>query len=124
VSVFSDLRAELVDDLPELDVSPAWPATLNPPCGFITPPLTEDYVRQGPMFGEHTVALDLVLLVAHDDAEAALTALELMVEYALSQTANWTLAGVDAPAPTTVSEHGADYLASVIHLSKPVRMGA
>lgn len=124
MSVFSDLRDALVDDLPEIAISPSWPDTLNPPCGFITPPLTDEYVRQGPMFGEHTIALDLVLLVAHDDAAASLAALELMVEYALSQTADWTLTGVDAPAPTTVSENGAEYLASVIHLSKPVRIGA
>lgn len=123
MSVFSELRDALVDDLPELNISAAWPATLNPPCGFIAPPLTDEYVRQGPAFGEHTIALDLVLLVPHDDAATALAALELMVEYALSQTADWTLTGVDAPAPTTVSDGGAEYLASVIHLSKPVRIG-
>lgn len=123
MSAFSDLRDALVDDLPELNVSPSWPVTLNPPCAFITPPLVDDYVRRGPNFGEHTIALDLVLLVGHDDAETALGVLESMIEYALSQTADWTLAGVDAPAPTTVSENGAEYLASVIHLSKPVRMG-
>lgn len=123
MSVFSDLRDALVDDLPELSITASWPETLNPPCAFITPPLTDEYVRQGPMFGEHTVALDLVLLVAHDDAGPALAALEAMLEYALSQTADWTLTGVDAPAPTTVSENGAEYLASVIHLSKPVRIG-
>jgi len=123
MSVFSDLRDALVDDLPELNVSPSWPDTLTPPCAFITPPLSDEYVKQGPMFGEHTIALDLVLLVAHNDAATALGALETMVEYALSQTADWTLTSVDAPAPTTVSENGAEYLASVIHLSKPVRIG-
>jgi hypothetical protein len=125
VSAFSDLRTTLADDLAELGVtvSPSWPTTLNPPCAFITPPLTDDYAKQGPNFGEHTIALDLVLLVDHDDAESALSVLESLIAAALVHTADWTLTGVDAPAPTTVSENGAEYLASVIHLSKPVRMG-
>lgn len=124
MSVFSDLRTTLVADLPDLDVSPSWPVELNPPCAFITPPLAESYVTQGPMFGEFTVALDLVLLVAHSDAEEALFQLESMLAYALRNTADWVLTGVAAPAPTTVTENGADYLATVIHLSKPVRIGA
>lgn len=124
LTTFSDLRAALVADLPDLHVQPAWPMVLTPPCAFITPPLAETYVSRGPTFGEHTVALDLLLLVAHDDADLALAALETMVEYALINTADWTLTGVDAPAPTSVTENGAEYLASVIHLSKPVVLGA
>jgi hypothetical protein len=124
MTIFSDLRTALVADLAVLDVpiAPSWPDVLSPPCGFITPPLGGDYVVQGPMFGEFTVSLDLVLMVAHSDAEVALTALEALVEGALRHTADWTLTGVDPPAPTTAVEGGADYLASVIHLSKPTRL--
>lgn len=124
MSVFSDLRDSLVADLPELAVSPSWPDSLHPPCGFITPPIADNFAVPGPMFGEFTVALDLVLLVAHNEAAESLAELEAMVEYALINTANWKVSGVDAPAPTMVSENGPDYLASVIHLSQPVRIGA
>lgn len=124
VSVFSELRDSLVADLPLLSVSPAWPDTLSPPCGFIAPPLSEAWAVPGPNFGgEFTVSLDLVLLVAHDDAAASLAELEDMVAYALTYTADWVVTGVEAPAPTSVTEGGAEYLASVIHLSKPVQIG-
>lgn len=124
MTMFSDLRNALVADLAVLGVpiAPSWPDVLSPPCGFITPPLSDEYVRQGPMFGEYTISMDLVLMVEHSDAAQALTALESLVEDALRNTADWTLTGVDAPAPTTAIEGGADYLASVIHLSKPTRM--
>lgn len=123
MSAFSDLRVRLVADLPELNVSPAWPETLLPPCGFVIPPVAGEYVVPGPMFGEHTISLDLVLLVAHGDVNTSLMELESMIEYALINTADWTVTGVDGPAPTSVSEQGADYLASVVHLSQPVRIG-
>lgn len=124
MTMFSDLRNALVADLAVLGVpiSASWPDVLSPPCGFITPPLTAEYVRQGPMFGEYTISMDLVLMVEHSDAAAALLALEDLVENALRNTADWTLTSVDAPGPTTAIEGGADYLASVIHLSKPARL--
>ena len=105
MSVFSDLRSSLVADLPDLNVSPSWPVVLSPPCGFITPPLSDVFVEAGPSFGgEFTVALDLVLLVAHDDAATSLAELEDMVVYALTYTADWAMTGVDSPAPTAVTE--------------------
>lgn len=123
MSMFSDLRAQLVVDLAPLsvDVSPSWPDVIAPPCAFITPPIADDYAIPGPNFGEFTIALDLVIIVGHDDPTAALEALEELVEVALVNTANWTVVAVDAPAPTKVSESGAEYLASIIHLSFPVR---
>lgn len=123
MSAFSDLRAALVADLPELSIAASWPDTLNPPGGFITPPIAAEYATRGPNFGEHTIALDLVLFVGHGDAALALAELEEMVQYALIHLADWTLTGVDPPAPTRVSEVGADYLASVIHISKPIQLG-
>lgn len=123
MSAFSDLRAALVADLPNLHVTPSWPDALRPPGAFITPPVAVDYVEAGPGFGEHTIALDLALFVDHGDAAVSLARLEDMVEYALINTADWTLTGVDAPAPMQVTEDGAEYLTCVIHLSKPIRMG-
>lgn len=124
MTMFSDLRAVLVADLQVLGVpvAPSWPDVLSPPCAFITPPIAGDYVTPGPNFGQFTISVDLVLMVEHSDAAVALAALEVLIEDALRNTADWSLTGVDAPAPTTVIEGGADYLASVIHMSKPARM--
>jgi hypothetical protein len=123
MSAFSDLRQSLIDDLPDLAVSPAWPEVLSPPCAFIAPPLAETYVQRGPNFGQFTIALDLYLLTPHADPADSLTQLEAMLSYALVNTADWTLVAVDAPAPTVVTESGAEYLATIVHLSKPVRIG-
>ncbi len=124
MSVFSDLRATLVADLAPLGVpvAAAWPDTLDPPCAFVAPPLADTYVLPGPNFTEFTVAIDLIILVGHDDADASLAALDELIQLALVNTADWTLLGVDAPSPATVAEGGAEYLATAIHLSKPVRL--
>ena len=66
-----------------------------------------DYVRRGPTFREHTIMLDLMLMVDHGDANAALTQLETLVQYAMVHTqANWTLEGVEPPEATTVAPGG------------------
>jgi hypothetical protein len=124
VTAFADLRAVLVADLaavfpPTVALHPSWPDRVDPPCAFVTPPSTADWVVRGPTFAEHTVALDLVVLVDHAAAGPALEALEELVALALRNTADWALSSVDPPAPLAVSESGAEYLAAVIHLSKP-----
>lgn len=126
MTVFADLRASLAADLAPLvaqgvAVDPSWPDVLAPPAAFVAPPLTDQWIQPGPNYGEFTVSLDVVLLVDHSPTGAALAELEELVTLALANTADWGLSGVDAPAPTTVSEGGAEYLAAVIHLSKPVR---
>ena len=111
-------------DLADLGTLPSWPDVLNPPGAFITPATYADYIVAGPNFGEHTVAVDLVLFVDHGDAAERLTELESMVQYALINTADWALTGVDAPAPIQVNYDGAEYLTCVIHLSKSIRIRA
>jgi hypothetical protein len=124
VSTFSDARTQLAADLSALGVTvhPSWPTALDPPCAFITPPISDQYLRAGQTFGEYILSLDLVLLVEHADAADALATLEGLIETAVIHTADWMLSGVDAPAPTAVAENGAEYLAAAIHLSKPVRL--
>lgn len=125
MSVIGDLRAGLAAELAPLlgvPVSPAWPDVLNPPCAFVAPPLTGEYVRAGQLFGEHVVAVDLVILVDHDDPAPALAALDTLVELAVVHTADWGLVAVDPPAPVAVADGGAEYLAAVVHLSKPIRL--
>lgn len=125
MSVFSDLRAQLVADLEPIDgatVHPSWPDVVVPPFMFVTPPLSDDWARRGENFGEHTIGLDLVVLVDHGDAATELATLESLVEQALKKIDDWDLLGVEPPTPTTVSDGGAEYLATVIRVSKPVEL--
>lgn len=126
MSVISDLRAALAAEMADaldVPVDASWPDTISPPCGFVAPPLADNYVERGPNFGEHTIALDLVLLVDHDDPATGLAALEALLTLALIHTeADWVMSGVDSPQPTAVAEGGAEYLGCVVHLSKPVRL--
>jgi hypothetical protein len=113
---------EGVPDLAGVHVSSSWPETIETPCVFLTPPLVDDYVRRGPTFGEHTVGLDILIAVDDDSAVVALAELERLLAVIIKYTADWNLLGVDSPAPTTVVENGAEYLACVVHLSKPTRL--
>lgn len=118
-------RHELVADLADIGVPVAasWPNAVAPPCGFVVPPMGGEYLRAGPNFGEYTLSLSLVLLVEHGTVGEALVSLEDLIAYAVANTAgNWVLANVDPPAPTVVSESGAEYLGAVIQLSKYIRL--
>lgn len=114
------LRDALASDLSPLGVTihPAWPIDFEPPCAFVTAPLTASYVEAGPTFGTYTVNVDVVLLVPHSTADAGLDAIEALVESTLLNTVDWRCLGVDTPAPITVVETGAEYLGTVVHLSK------
>jgi hypothetical protein len=126
MAVLRQLRETLAADLAEagvtVTITAAWPAPdLQVPCMFVAPPLSGSYVTPGPNFGSgFTVRVDVVMLVEHASAEASLAALEELIEAALINTADWALEGVDAPAPTAVTDGGGEYLAAVLHLSKSV----
>lgn len=133
MTAFSDLRDELLADLAVLtgvSLSSTWPVTgITPPCAFITPPLAALWVDaggsndKGVMFQEAMVNLDLVIAVDNaGGASAALEELEGLVQTALHNTMNWRCNGVESPGPTRIVEGGAEYLASVIHLARPVTM--
>jgi hypothetical protein len=124
VGAFSDLRDTLAADLAALDVPvhPAWPDTLVVPCVFLTPPLGGEYVTAGPTFGGYTMAVDVVILVGHAQAGTAFAALEHLIETVLINTVDWSLDGVDSPSPISVTDGGAEYLGTVIHLSKTTRL--
>jgi hypothetical protein len=68
------------------------------------------------------VYVDLVILVEHSTAEDGFAALEALVELALLHTMDWALSGVDSPSPITVTESGAEYLGTVLHLRKTARL--
>lgn len=113
------LAAELAAAL-GVPVHPAWPTAVDPPCAFITPPPVGDYLVIGPTFREHTLSLDVVIVVDHGPVQVAVEPLEDLIELAVHALADWALRSVDPPAPTTIVENGAEYLAVVMHLSKPV----
>jgi hypothetical protein len=73
------------------------------------------------MFGEYTVLIDVVILADHDDVVESLEVVETLLEQAIINSADWTFLSVEPPAPITVTDSGADYLGTVLHLSKPVR---
>lgn len=123
MGALANQRNALVADLAALGVPihAAWPSAVAVPCVFVTPPIGGDYITPGPQFGGvYTVAVDLVILVEHGPAADAFAALEDLIEAALANTVDWTLVGVDPPSPISVSESGAEYLGTAIHLSKPV----
>lgn len=121
---FRAIRDTLADDLAALGipVHPSWPVSVDPPCAFIIPSLTTEYISPGPNFGEVTVAVDVVVMVDHDAVEVALDVLDQLIESVLVNSMDWTFAGVDPPAPTTVTDSGPEYLSAVIHLSRPVHI--
>lgn len=122
MGAFSDLRAALASDLADgmgVPVFPAWPDTVQPPCAFLVPPIASSYIIGGPQLQTYTLAVDVVILVPHGPADTGIGDLETLVESALKYSEDWSLSGVDAPSPVTVTEGGAEYLGTVLHLSKP-----
>lgn len=124
MATLTDVRAALAADLAVLGVPvhPSWPVNVDPPCVFIIPSLTNQYVTDGPAFREFTVSIDVVIMVEHDAVEVALNALDQLIESVIVNSMDWTLSGVDPPAPTTITDSGAEYLAAVVHLSRPIQM--
>lgn len=125
MSRFSDARDLLIAELsPVLGVPvyAGWPKNLSPPLAFTMPPEVGNYVEWGPNFSEVTAYTDLVLIVDHGDANAALEQLETMLDVVLSTVKTWLVRGVETPAPNTIAESGAEYLTVVVHLSKAVQV--
>lgn len=116
--MITELRSTLVEDLRSvgLPVFEAWPDRVTPPCLFVTPPASDDYVTSGENFTEYMVSLDVVILVAHATAGVALTALDTILELVITNTADWRLIGCDSPSLVTIS--GNEYLGTIVHLSK------
>jgi hypothetical protein len=124
VSVLKDLRVQLAAELAAVGVPAfaSWPDSITLPCAYVMPPLGSAYITAGPNFREYTVLVDVAILVEHADAVASLDILEDLIEAAIVNSMDWTFRGVETPAPITVTESGADYLGSVLHLSKPVNL--
>jgi hypothetical protein len=124
VSVFKDLRVKLAADLGALNVPvfASWPTTIALPCLYVMPPLGSIYISAGPNFREYTVFTDVAIIADHDDAVESLETLENLLELAIVHSMDWAFGGVEPPAPITVTESGAEYLGTVLHLSKTVSL--
>lgn len=126
MGVFADMRAALTADLGAVGVPvhPAWPDVVDAlPCLFVIPPVAASLVEGGQTYGEVVLSLDVVVLVEPGEAQAAFTACEGLVEDVLRNSlGDWSLTGVDAPAPIAVVEGGAEYFGAVVHLSKPTHL--
>lgn len=130
--MIAELRTALVADLVTgsggnaspigVPVKEAWPSkVLNPPVVYVVPPQDRPYVTAGPNFGQWTVAVDLVILSGRADAADALAELEQLVEIALANTVDWTLAG-GVDSPSTITVNGTECLGTTLHLSKPASL--
>jgi hypothetical protein len=118
------LRVQLTTDLAVLGVPvfASWPDQIALPCVYVMPPLGSVYIAAGPNFREYLVHIDVAILADHADVVESLETLEDLIELAIVNSMDWVLAGVEPPAPITVTESGADYLGTVLHLSKPVTL--
>lgn len=117
--MIAELREKLAADLAVTGatVHDGWPDRLTPPALLVTPPSSGSYVTAGPDFGStYIVAADVVVLVGKASLSLALEALDTLLEGVLTNTADWALSGVDAPAVVTV--HGGECLGTTVHLSK------
>lgn len=117
------LRATLAADLEAAGVTvhPAYPDRLSPPCLVVSPPASGQYVTSGPNFGAtYTVHADVVALVAKGTPSLSLADLDDLVEAILTNTVDWSLDGVDAPAVVAVGS--GEMLGTVVHLSKSARL--
>lgn len=124
MSVFGDLRQRLAEDLAELGISvfASWPSQITLPCVYVMPPLGSVYIAGGPNFREFTVHVDVAILTDHADVVESLETLETLLELAIVNSMDWMFGGIEPPAPITVTESGAEYLGTVMHLSKHVTL--
>jgi hypothetical protein len=119
--VISELRSVLLADLvagyavtgtgsvPRVVVSEGWLPRINPPAVVVEP--GEPYVIVGQVFGAYEVRMELTILVARDLAD-----LDLMIETAISNTADWGMQGVSMPRTFTYA--GQDMLRCTVFISK------
>ena len=124
MSVLRDLRVRLADDLGSLGVQvfASWPDEITLPCVYVMPPLGSVYIAGGPNFREYTVHVDVAILTDHAEVVESLETLENLLEAVIVNSMDWTFNGVEPPAPITVTESGAEYLGTVMHLSKPITL--
>lgn len=117
------MRTQVATDLAPLDATiyDAWPDEPQLPCVYVSPPL-DAYVRAGQTFGDYVLSIDLVILVDHGEPDASLALLETLIEDAIANTMDWALTGVDPPSPLTMTESGAEYLGTLVHISKAFRL--
>lgn len=124
MSQLKNMRDQLAADLAALDVPvfASWPTRITLPCVYVMPPLGSIYLAAGPNFREYTAYADVAILADHADVVESLETLETLLEAAIVNSMDWTFGGVEPPAPITVTESGAEYLGTVLHLSKPIHL--
>jgi len=124
VSVLKDLRDQLAADLEVVGVPvfASWPTRITLPCIYVMPPLGSVYIAPGSGFREFLVYTDVAILADHDDVVASLEVVESLLEAVIVNSMDWGFNGVEPPAPITVTESGAEYLGTVLHLSKTITL--
>jgi len=118
-----DARDQLIADLSVLNVPvmDSWKLAAEPPCVLLSP--ATPYVEAGQTIGDYIINLDLAVLVRNSSVpDIARTALEELLEQLLINSADWALAGVDAPELSALPDSTVEFLGTVVHLGKSVHL--
>jgi hypothetical protein len=120
VGKMKELRAQLVSDLAVVGVPVMddWLLRAEPPCIFLTPPLTASYVQAGDQFASYVLNVDVVVLVEAGPMNESRDELETLLEEVLRNTADWGLIGVDSPGTASMADSTVEFLGTVVHLGK------
>lgn len=94
------------------------PARFSPPCAIVTP--GAPYLTPGETFGEHTLNLDVTLIVPPGDNKGMTTALDGLICRASARLATDGWAVGDVEQPVMLRANNAEYLAATLSISTPI----
>lgn len=117
-----EIRAALIADLKpvKVQVYSGWPDRPVPPCLVVGPAQGATYVEGGQNFGEYTIRMEVLALVARGKDDEALTKLDQLIEAVLANTVDWGLEGVETPTLVVVGQQ--PVLGTLISLAKSARL--
>lgn len=121
MSAIKDLRDALAVDLAPLSVPvyTQWPIRLDPPCIFLTDPVTGPYITGGQELGSYVMSIDAVVMVPAAIVEdRGREDLETLLEALLRNTVDWAVTGVDPPSSAAFESDAHELLGAVAHLGK------
>lgn len=122
MSTFKEVRGTLAADLGVVGVPVIddWPVRTEPPCIYLTPPISGSYVSEGKEFGTVQLHLDVLILVDAHPIGPARDELENLLEEVLRNSADWGLDGADPPGTASMPDSTVEFLGTVVHLGKTI----
>lgn len=95
------------------------PERINPTLAIISP--SEPFVEEGLTFTSFKVSLDVVLVAGRASNEVSTTELYDLIETALFNLGDWTVANVQRPYQ--LEANGAYYLATTVSINQNMEIG-